>query len=263
MKKVLSIIFLSFFLLTSCWTTEKVFFSELPQEKKDEIIAIGQDIVAESFTKLMPIAFNFDLNEEEKDRQSDEIIAVAEKRFQNEIVRQYPNVIFWEFEEFNQKIGLGEGFLDNTEDTQEERVIISKWDNHLHSPDEWLEISVKILNIEDLETREFDDGFYTYNANNNFVKIRLQWENTGRRLWFIPVNQYSIILHTADGYEFRPVTTIQVWRDNRPDWYVWCISCSMNPWDKWYEDILFDLSIEQVVWWQLQLSEYNNIFFQL
>lgn len=257
-KVTLFLIVLSLVFLASCWAN-KVYFSELPQEKQDEITKIWHDIISQSFSEIIPLAFDSSLSDEEKDRKSDEIITMSEKRFEEEIIKKYPNVIFWTFEEFNEKIWLPKD--NNTK--KEEKIIVKKWDNYIYTNNEWMEISVNIHDVINLETREYSDWFYTYDGNNNFVIVRLKWENIWKKVWFISVNEYSIILHTKDWYEYKPSTTIQVSSDSRPDGYVWCIACDMNPWVRWYHDILFDLDINDIIWWELQLSEYDNIFFQL
>lgn len=251
MKKVL-ILFLCLFTLTSCWKTK---FENLPIEKQEEITNYYLWKVSPILWEMITIAFDFDLSEEEKDKKWDELVEKAKKIFENDLKKQYSNVEFWTYEEWNEETNK----VDNSREEQNilqtenirEYTSVPFWD--FYEFDKWDDEKIKIK-VNDIVWKwtKIEHQYLVYTAKSEFLLIRLEAEN----IWKKPTWKWlwDVKLITKDWYEFSSSDTIQN-PENLKDWYSGCISCEMNPMEKAEQWIVFDLQKIDLAWAKLRFED--------
>lgn len=150
--------------------------------------------------------------------------------------------------------------LNSKSNKNEEKieVIPQKWSYTFEKNDTEMKISI----YEAFDAwKNYSDGWDTFTAKNNFIVVRIAWENVGNKPAFKSLSQYNLLLETADGKQYRPTDVKQVWWDNRPEGYGGCVSCESNPWEKNVQDAIFD--INESLDWAKVILEDDNIAFEL
>lgn len=145
-------------------------------------------------------------------------------------------------------------------EVKKEAQIIKFSDSFTFKKSDSSEISLKVREVLDLGKTYKDYLYWEKTAQNNFFKVRFEAENIWKKEAFKSLSEYNIKLITADEFEYRATSVNQVTED-KPEWYNGCISCSMNPWEKSVEDIIFDIPAEKIKWAKIMLDENDNILF--
>jgi len=130
-------------------------------------------------------------------------------------------------------------------------IIKDRQDNSKH-------MTIKITDLVWRKTKEkwtcTSDEYDTYYPDckyDEFLAITFYWENSGKK-----PNSYSIsdwaILVTRDWFEYKPLWTLSIAKIK--EGYESGLESSMNPWEKWEEDLIFDINKVDLAWAVLKIN---------
>ena len=139
---------------------------------------------------------------------------------------------------------------ENKTEKSKEFKKIALWNFYEFSKSEDEKIKIKVNDIVWKWTEYWD--YIVYKAKNEFLFIRLEWEN----IWKKPTFKWlwNVKLITKDWYEFSSSNTEQN-PDNLKDWYSWCIECELNPLWKAEQWIVFDIPKTDLAWAILRFED--------
>jgi Tfp pilus assembly protein PilE len=118
------------------------------------------------------------------------------------------------------------------EDTKTAPVEVPKGNSYTF--ENWIKISID--SSKDIWSK-YQKSYSSYQAVNNFYMITLAWENSGKEPSFQSLSRVQLQL--SDWTKFNAKESVQLWEEKAG--FGWCIQCSMNPWEKSIEGLLFDL----------------------
>ena len=137
------VIIFSLFLMFSCGSNidsengnntepEKISFENLPETEKQEIVDYSIEIISPQYQKILDIAFDFSISDEESEEEMNKIRRESEKIFNETVQERYPNVDFWKYIDFENYISEEilksipnvppELINDETEDNETEEI---------------------------------------------------------------------------------------------------------------------------------------------
>lgn len=248
MKKILTVlsITLGIILISGC-SLSKTDFNDLPQEKQTEIEnQIKEKILAPYMEEIMSLAFQNNVNEQDLEK----IINQKAEKFKNDLVifldENYPNIKF-NINEIS-KIDNSKTASNTKKPKEFKKVVLWEFYEFIKSENE--KIKIKVNDVIWKWTEYWD--YFVYKAKNEFLFVRLEWENVWKKPTFKWL--WNVKLITKDWYEFSSSDTEQN-PDNLKDWYGWCIECELNPLWKAEQWIVFDIPKKDLAWAVLRFED--------
>lgn len=116
---------------------------------------------------------------------------------------------------------------------EKQYAVVSAWNAHTMSGSKDWTISVYIGTTE-VGKKEIQEDYMKYTAKNSYTTVDITVENTGKTPTSLYIGNAKLIL--ADGTTYEAESSNQI---------KGCVGCSMNPWSKETESILFDANIAE------------------
>jgi len=152
------------------------------------------------------------------------------------------NVFEWLWKAFNTGTDFSKSSATDEKITE---TIIAKWESYNTKKN----IKLSVYSSEN-KGKQIDSFIWKQDATHTFYMVTLKWEN----IWKTPSNQslYDVSLIMPDWTTYK-------WNDEQlpkdaPEWFWWCVSCSMNPWDKSIHAILFDINVPSIDWAKIKID---------
>ena len=129
-----------------------------------------------------------------------------------------------------------------------EEKLIQPWEFHTYGEgDKTIKVRVRKL----VKVSQIQNGNWK-----KIISVSMEGENTGKKVNFKNINQFSVYLETKDGMQYQALETEQTPSNFLPAGFWGCVSCNSNPWEKNIELIHFEVPENlNLEWAKLKLDE--------